>query len=82
MSEEYLIKNTTREEREAIVRRALGDNDESCEGGGISGEEFYQPYIDGKLEIFELNQQFQANYISADGPDEDKFGRSSCVMGY
>ncbi len=83
MSEEYLIKNTTREEREAIVRHALGQGDDSCEGGaGFSGEDFYQPYIDGRLEIFELNQQFHTSYISEEGPDESKFGRSSCVMGY
>ncbi len=82
MSEAYLIKNTTKEQREEIVRNALY-GDDSCDGGvGGLGEDFYQPYIDGRLEIFELNRQFQTHYISEEGPDESKFGRSSCVMGY
>ncbi len=81
MSDEYLIKNTTREQREEIVRRALSAGDDACDGGaGLPGEEFYQPYIDGKLEINELNQQFQAHYISEDGPDESAYERRSCVM--
>lgn len=79
MREAYLIKNTTREQREEIVRRSIGNTNGLCDGcaSGL-GEEFYQPYIDGKLEIFELNSQFQTHYISEDGPDLNP-GRS-CVM--
>ena len=54
-----LIKDTTREEREEIVRKALwgscGAECEFCSGcdnrGGGRIETLYQPYIDGKKEI-------------------------------
>ncbi len=59
-----LIKDTTREEREQIVREALnvcGDACEGCSGcdglGGGSAEELYRPYIEGKMEIREINEQ-------------------------
>ena len=54
-----LIKDTTREEREEIVRKALwgscGAECEFCSGcdnrGGGRIESLYQPYIEGKKEI-------------------------------
>ena len=51
-----LIKDTTREEREAIVRNSLGDDyDVGCgyESTGIN----YQLYIDGIKELRELNME-------------------------
>jgi len=57
-----LIKDTTREERMQIVREALSCGDatgcDSCSGcsmGVGSIEAMYQPYIDGKLELAEVN---------------------------
>ncbi|OFK23869.1 MULTISPECIES: hypothetical protein [Olsenella] len=57
-----LIKDTTREERERIVRRGLSCGDatgcDSCSGcsmGVGSIDAMYQPYIDGKLELAEVN---------------------------
>ena len=58
-----LIKDTTREEREQIVRQSLwGDCGIECEfcsgcdnrGGGTLAS-LYQPYIDGEKEIREIN---------------------------
>ena len=66
-----LIKDTTREEREKIVRQALfgacGSECEFCSGcdnrGGGRIESLYQPYIDGLKEISEINEEFQAPFV-------------------
>jgi hypothetical protein len=57
-----LIKDTTRAERAAIVRQSLsGCGEGSCEfcsgcSMGLGGiEKMYAPYIDGELEIAEIN---------------------------
>lgn len=57
-----LIKDTTREERIRIVRKGLdwcGDGScEQCSGcsmGVGSIDAMYAPYIDGKLELAEVN---------------------------
>ena len=62
-SEQYLIRNTTREQREKIVLRALGCEDtgcEECSGCGIYGagspQDMYLEYIEGKKEISEVNE--------------------------
>lgn len=62
-----LIKDTTREQRAAIVRRALNFCDESscencsgCSMGVGSVDAMYQPYIDGKMEIAEINMAHAA----------------------
>lgn len=65
--DDFLIKNTTKEQREQIVRNALscgGDGCESCAGcGGLDPIEMYQPYIDGKKEIAEITKEFNAKYL-------------------
>ena len=66
-----LIKDTTREEREQIVRGALygacGADCEFCSGcdnrGGGRIEEIYQPYIDGRMEISEINANYSAPVV-------------------
>lgn len=66
-----LIQDTTREEREEIVRRALfgdcGAECEFCSGcdnrGGGSIDSIYQPYIDGEKELSEINGAFSAPLI-------------------
>ena len=63
-----LIQDTTREEREMIVQQALwgacGIDCEFCSGcdnrGGGRIDTIYQPYIDGELEIREINERFNA----------------------
>ena len=66
-----LIKDTTREQRERIVRGALfgacGADCEFCNGcdnlGGGRIEAIYQPYIDGEKEIAEINAMYRAPFV-------------------
>jgi len=65
MDEKLLIQNTTREERERIVARAIHGENVSCDGcagcdsvGLGSVFNLYRPYIDGEKELFELNASF------------------------
>lgn len=65
-----LIKDTTRAQREEIVRQALAACGGSCEGcsgcdvrGGGRAEELYRPYIEGKIELRELNEAYRAPFV-------------------
>ncbi len=68
--DEYLIKNTTREQREEIIRRSLdcgGGGCENCSACGAYGAgdpyDMYQPYIDGKMELAEIHAAFRSSYL-------------------
>ncbi len=70
MLEQYLIKNTTREQRERIVADSLGCGGggcENCSSCGVYGAgdpyEMYEPYIEGRREIDQINQEFRARYL-------------------
>jgi len=65
-----LICDTTREEREKIVREALscgGGGCENCSGCGVFGAgdpiELYRPYIDGEKELREVAREVNFGYI-------------------
>ena len=66
-----LIKDTTREERERIVRNGLWDSCgtecEFCSGcdnrGGGRTESIYRPYIDGLKEIRQINAEYSAPLV-------------------
>ena len=65
-----LIRDTTREQRMRIVRQSLnvcGHACEFCNGcdnlGGGDTDAFYQPYIDGKKEISELNMEYRTRFV-------------------
>ena len=60
-----LIKDTTRAQREEIVRRALSVCGSPCDGcngcGNLGGgriDAIYQPYIDGEKELSEINAEY------------------------
>ncbi len=62
-----LIADTTREEREAVVKQSLDcgggcENCSSCWLGGGSPWDIYQDYIDGKKEIREINMEYMEKY--------------------
>lgn len=62
-----LIKDTTKEEREQIIRQSLDcgggcENCSSCWLGGGSPWEIYQDYIDGRREISEINRSYIEEY--------------------
>lgn len=72
----YLIKDTTKEEREAIVAESLGNISATCDGCSAGIVEMYQAYIDGEKELREINMEFNARYISGmEGPE-----RQGCPM--
>lgn len=72
--EKFLIKNTTRAEREKIVRDSLGYSDICCEDTS-DGYDMYQPYIDGEKEISEITAEYKARYVSE---SPDRFGNGRC----
>lgn len=73
--EEFLIKNTTREQREQIVKESLGYSDISCEDCG-DGYDMYLPYIEGKKELKEITMEYRANYMR----DMEREERGGCGM--
>ena len=62
----YLIKDTTKEERERIVAESLGNLSASCDGCAAGLAEMYQDYIDGRKELKEINMEFTARYVSGE----------------
>ncbi|MBQ7954767.1 MAG: hypothetical protein IJ282_03390 [Lachnospiraceae bacterium] len=58
-----LIKDTTKEERIALIREwvPIEDGLEDCD---IDIWEMYRDYIDGKKEIAEINAAFQTDYYA------------------
>lgn len=57
----YLIKDTTKEERIALIRQWLPVDDglEECE---VDLWDMYRDYINGEKEIAEINAAFQTQY--------------------
>lgn len=71
----YLIKDTTKEERERIVSESIGNIDGACDGCAAGLADMYQDYIDGKRELREINMDFRARYVSgAAGPQKSGCG--------
>ena len=71
-----LIADTTREERERIVAESIGGIEGGCDGCAPGIIEMYQPYIDGEMELRDVNMQFRASYVSG----EEVPTKSSCMM--
>ena len=68
------IADTTREERERIVAESIGNIDGACDGCSPGMIEMYRDYIEGRMELREVNMAFRAGTVSgATGPD-----RSGC----
>ena len=70
MPKSILIKDTTRAEREQIIRQSLsacGTSCTDCTGcdnkGGGRVEEIYRPYIDGEKEIAQINAEYHRGLV-------------------
>lgn len=59
-----LIADTTREERQKIIEDALAAFEGGCDGAPAGLERMYEDYIEGKMELREVNMAFNARYIS------------------
>ncbi len=73
-----LIKDTTTEERIAIVKNALNFGGADCEG--IDMDDMYDDYIFGRKELAEINREFSAQNagtVRTDKADQP----SGCGMG-
>ena len=66
-----MIADTTREEREQIVAESIGNIDGACDGCMPGVIEMYQDYIEGRMELREVNMAFNARYVSGRmGPEK------------
>ncbi len=63
MREEYLIKNTTKQQRIELIRSWVPD-DEAMDCDDMELFDLYADYINGTKEIAECNAAFQADYIT------------------
>jgi hypothetical protein len=89
MPKSVLIKDTTREQRINIVKEGLSFCAEGtcdmCSGysmGVGSIEAMYQPYIDGEMELSEINMAHAAKRFTLGGGrtnDQDNSSASSCA---
>ena len=73
-----LIADTTREERIAIVAEALdfGELGADCSLQSCSIDRYYQPYIDGEVEMRDLNMRNASSTYELGGQDRGRSGRS------
>lgn len=78
MLKHLLIANTTREQREQIVRDALSDCEGCDEKVSDFDEAIYQPYIEGKMELNECTRAYRTKYMIGYMDRED---RNGCGMG-
>ena len=68
MNEEksYLIKDTTKEERIALIKSWIPDDENFDADGAPDLWDLYADYINGNKEIAECNASFTAQYITED----------------
>ena len=64
-TDKYLIANTTKEERIALIKSWIPDDD-AMEGCDIDLWDMYADYINGTKEISECNAAFKPNFIGED----------------
>lgn len=72
-----LIKDTTKEERIALIREWIPDDDGLGDDGGIDLWEMFRDYIDGKREIAEINMAFDEGFYE----EEDTKQAPGCGQG-
>lgn len=60
---DYLIANTTKEERIALIRQWIVDDD-GIEDSGMDLWDVYADYINGKREIAEINASMTGSFYT------------------
>ena len=60
-----LIADTTREEREQIVAESIGNIDGLCDGCAPGVLKMYEDYIEGRMELREVNMAFNSRDVTA-----------------
>lgn len=63
---DYSIANTTKEERIALIRQWLPDDDRLDDSEGMDLWDIYADYINGKREIAEINAQMSGTFYTED----------------
>lgn len=72
----YLIKDTTKEERIALIKEWIPDDD-GLEDCGIDLWDMYADYINGTREISEINMSFHEGFYE----EQDARQTPGCGMG-
>ena len=72
---ESTIPNTTREQREQIVKDSLGYSELGCDDA-MDGYDMYLPYIEGIKELREITMEYQAQYVR----DMEREERGRCNL--
>lgn len=62
--DDYSIANTTKEERIALIRQWLPDDDGLDGSEGMDLWDIYADYINGKREIAEINAQMSGTFYT------------------
>ena len=83
--EDYSIANTTKEQRIALIRQWIPDEDGLGDSGDMDLWDIYADYINGKREIAEINAEMSGTYYTEEDLKEWRHGfmkwfRSTGIM--
>lgn len=67
-----LIKDTTKEERMAIIEESVGGDAGGCDGCSAGILKMYEPYIEGEMELRECNMAFSCTLYFGEGTSDEK----------
>lgn len=67
-----LIKDTTKQERIALIKQWISDED-GISDSGLELWDMYADYIDGKREIAEINASLVTNYVMEEENPNQRF---------
>ena len=62
--DKYSIANTTKEERIALIKQWIPDDDGIEDRGDMDLWDIYADYINGKCEIAEINERMSGTYYT------------------
>ena len=61
---DYSIANTTKEERIALIKQWIPDDDGIADAGDLDLWDIYADYINGKREIAEINAEMTGSFYT------------------